>query len=144
MAESLADSLASKLGPLSKSPPRDICTGRPVSAGLSGGVTWLGTLSELLGAAAIAGVSALGSQSVVTFGVVLAAGFLGAVFDSVLGSRAQVKFRCAVCGTVTERETHCGAPAVRVSGARCVTNDAVNLLSNLFALALSLALTGIG
>ena len=140
MAESLADSLASKLGPLAKAQPRDICTGKPVHAGLSGGVTPLGTLSELFGAAAVAAVSAAGYNSARLFAVVLAAGFLGAVFDSVLGSRAQVKLRCRVCGTVTERETHCGEPTLRVSGIGWVTNDAVNLRSNALSLAAALAL----
>ena len=138
MAESLADSLASKLGPLAKTPPRDICTGTPVAAGLSGGVTLPGTASELAGAAVIAAVSAVGYHDLRLFGPVLAAGFFGAVFDSVLGSRAQVKYRCTVCGAVTERHEHCRAPTVRVRGAAWVTNDAVNLLSNLAALALSL------
>lgn len=139
MAESLADSLASKLGPLSKRPPRDICTGRPIPTGLSGGVTLLGTCAELLGAALVAGVSGVGYRSGRLFCIVLAAGFLGAVCDSVLGSCLQVKYRCAVCGAVTEREAHCGAPTERLRGLRCVSNDAVNLLSNLCALALALA-----
>lgn len=139
MAESLADSLASKLGPLSKAPPRDICTGRPIPTGLSGGVTLLGTGAELLGAALVAGVSGVGYRSGRLFCIVLAAGFLGAVCDSVLGSCLQVKYRCAVCGAVTEREAHCGAPTAHLRGLRCVSNDAVNLLSNLCSLALALA-----
>lgn len=143
MAESLADSLASKLGPLSRRQPRDICTGAPVTAGLSGGVSLLGTLAELLGAAIVAGVCAVGYRSAALLPVVLASGFLGAVFDSVLGSRAQVKYRCAVCGTITERETHCAAPTLRVSGAAWVTNDAVNLLSNLFSALLAFGFASI-
>ena len=141
MAESLADSLASKLGPLSKSAPCDICTWRPVPTGLSGGVSVIGTLAELLGAAAVAAVSAAGYRSLRLFFVVSAAGFLGAMFDSVLGSRAQIRYRCGVCGMVTEREAHCGAPTEHLRGIRWMTNDAVNLTSNAFALALALALT---
>ena len=139
MAESLADSLASKLGPLAKKPPRDICTGMPVAAGLSGGVTPLGTTAELAGAAVIAAVTAVGYHG--GFGVVLTAGFFGAVFDSVLGSRAQVKYRCAVCGAVTERHEHCGAPTAHMRGATRITNDAVNLLSNFASLLIALSLS---
>lgn len=140
MAESLADSLASKLGPLSRSAPRDICIGRPVPTGLSGGVSGVGTLAELLGAAAVAAVSAAGYRSLRLFFVTCAAGFLGAMFDSVLGSRVQIRYRCAVCGGVTERETHCGTPTERLRGLAWMTNDAVNLLSNAFSLALALLL----
>lgn len=140
MAESLADSLASKLGPLSKAPPRDICTWQPVRTGLSGGVTLFGTASELLGAAVVAAVSAAGYGSVRFLGVVVASGFLGAVFDSVLGSRLQVKYQCASCGTVTERETHCGKRTLRASGLAWINNDVVNLLSNLAAFGIAFAL----
>lgn len=138
MAESLADSLASKLGPLSKSPPRDIITMQPIPAGLSGGVSLIGTLSELLGAAVIAGLFSLGTKSAWVFLPVTAAGFLGAMFDSVLGSVLQVKYRCTICGGVTEREIHCGETAIRISGFPWLNNDAVNLLSNLFALVFTL------
>lgn len=141
MAESLADSLASKLGPLSKSPPRDICTMKPIPAGLSGGVSLIGTMAELLGAAVIALVFSLGTGNPEALLPVTLAGFLGAMFDSVLGSRVQAKYLCTVCGTVTERETHCGEDTRLTSGLRWLNNDAVNLLSNLFSFALSLLLT---
>ena len=140
MAESLADSLASKLGPLSKSPPRDIITLKPIPAGLSGGVSLVGTLSELLGAAVVALVFSLGTGNPKALLTVTLAGFLGATFDSVLGSRAQAKYLCSVCGTVTERETHCGKDTRLTSGLRWLNNDAVNFLSNLFSLMLALLL----
>ena len=143
MAESLADSLASKLGPLSKRPPRDICTGLPVPPGLSGGVSPLGTYAELIGAAIVAAVCAVGWHNTALLPAVLASGFLGAVFDSVLGSRAQVKYRCAVCGNATERKTHCAAATIRVSGRTWVTNDAVNLMSNLFAAMLAVGIASL-
>ena len=62
------------------------------------------------------------------------------MFDSVLGSLVQVKYRCAVCGMVTERETHCGEKTLCVRGARWVSNDAVNLMSNAFSLGVALVL----
>lgn len=144
LAESLADSLASKLGPLSTRAPRDLCTGKPVPTGLSGGVTLLGTGAEALGAAVIAAIWGAGRQSLREAAVVFAAGFLGAMIDSALGSRVQAKFRCPVCDALTERETHCGTPGVLVSGFRRVTNDTVNLLSNVSALLLVLAIRALG
>ena len=144
MAESLADSLASKLGPLSRQEPRDLCTGRPVPTGLSGGVTLLGTLAEALGASVIAAIWGVGTKSLSAAIIVFAAGFFGAMADSVFGSRLQAKFRCPVCNTLTERETHCGEPGTLVSGFRRITNDTVNLLSNAAALAFVLAIRTIG
>ena len=144
MAESLADSLASKIGPLSKRAPRDLCTGRPVPTGLSGGVTLLGTCAEALGAAVIAAIWGVGTGSLSAAVIVFAAGFLGAMADSVFGSRLQAKFRCPVCNTLTEREEHCGAPGALVSGFRRITNDTVNLMSNAAALTFVLAIRAIG
>ncbi len=140
MAESLADSMASKLGPLSARPPRDLCTGRPVPAGLSGGVTLLGTGAEALGAAVIAAIWMVGTREAHTALLVFAAGFLGAMADSVFGSRLQVKYRCPVCGAVTERETHCGLPTEQISGFRRISNDTVNFMSNAFAMIAALLL----
>lgn len=137
MAESLADSLASKIGPLSKKQPIDICRLRRTSTGLSGGVTLLGTLAELFGAALAAGVYFIGRGRIVPALAVLAAGFLGAVFDSVLGSIVQVKYRCPVCGAVSERQYHCDARGSIESGFAFINNDTVNLLSNFSSLLLA-------
>jgi len=124
--------------------PRDLCTGRPVPTGLSGGVTLLGTCAEGLGAAVIAAIWGVGTKSLAAAVIVFAAGFLGAMADSVFGSRLQAKFRCPTCGALTEREEHCNVPGTLVSGFRRITNDTVNLLSNASALTFVLAIRAIG
>ena len=134
MAASLADSLASELGVLSRHPPRDILTLRPAEKGLSGAVSPLGLGASLLGAAAIAALCAIGwgwGYGTRMFFGVTAAGFIAALLDSVLGSAVQAKYRCGVCGALTEKKHHCGADAVLERGARFVTNDTVNLCNNL-------------
>ena len=139
MASSLADSMASELGVLSRRPPRDILTLRPVTPGLSGGVTALGLGASALGAALIGGIyGALRASLPLALGCT-AAGFLAALADSVLGSCAQAKYRCPVCGALTEKPVHCGKPGALVRGARRITNDAVNLLGNLSGAALAAA-----
>lgn len=147
MAESLADSVASKLGPLSRQEPRDILTGKPVPAGLSGGVTAAGTASEIAGAAVIAILAGIGEMNWTAMIVVLLSGLAGAVADSVYGSAFQIKYICRKCGCVTEREEHCGFKTDPVSGFRFISNDTVNLLSNIsafvFAVLLSELLYGI-
>lgn len=140
LAASLADSMASELGVLSKAPPRDICTGRPVEKGLSGGVTALGLGMSLLGAAIIGALClplGLGWRG---FAAVTLAGFAGALLDSVLGSLLQAKYRCPVCGALTERKTHCGTAGVLERGLGRVNNDLVNFLNNVTGAALALLL----
>ncbi len=122
MAESLSDSLASKLGPLGKGKTVDICSFHEVGVGLSGGVLCL---------------LFPGADEKVAL-LVAAIGFLGCLFDSVLGSRIQVKYRCPVCGALTERDRHCDVPGKVERGWRWVNNDTVNLLSNLFVAVLAI------
>ena len=65
--------------------------------------------------------------------VISLAGFLGAIFDSFLGSVFQIKYKCEKCGEVIEREEHCGTRCERFSGFEFFDNDVVNLLSGAFA-----------
>ena len=148
MAASLSDSMASELGVLSKRPPRDILTGKPVQPGLSGGVTAFGfamsALGAALAAACFAGCTRAASGSFFpAFLDVTAAGFFAALCDSVLGSGVQVKYRCAVCGKLTEKPVHCGEPGTAERGARFMTNDAVNLCNNVLGAIAALGLYAI-
>ena len=142
MAASLADSLASELGVLSKRVPRDILTWKPVETGLSGGVTALGFGMSVLGAALIALIYALPADGpgFAAFLDVTAAGFFAAVCDSALGSGVQVKFRCPACGALTEKPVHCGVPGAPERGVRWMTNDAVNLCNNVLGALAALGL----
>ena len=145
MAASLADSMASELGVLSRRPPRDILTRRPVEPGLSGGVTALGFAMSALGAALVAACFAACTRAASgaffpAFLDVTAAGFFAALCDSALGSGVQVKFRCGVCGKRTEKPVHCGVPGTPETGVRWMTNDAVNLCNNLLGALAALGL----
>ena len=71
---------------------------------------------------------------------VTAAGFFAAVCDSALGSGVQVKFRCGVCGALTEKPVHCGESGTAERGVRWMTNDAVNLCNNLLGALAALGL----
>ncbi len=131
MAASLADSMASELGVLCKRPPRDILTLRPVQKGISGGVTLPGLGASLLGALIIGALCLLLRGAAPTIAPdVAAAGFFAALCDSVLGSLLQAKYRCPVCGALTEKPQHCGAAGVVERGFPAVTNDAVNFTNN--------------
>lgn len=139
MAESLSDSLASKLGPLGKGRTVDICTFREIGVGLSGGVSRAGSAAALAGAVLIGALCLLFDGADVKQALlVAAAGFLGCLFDSVLGSAFQVKYRCPACGAVTERDCHCGVKTIPCHGLKPINNDVVNLLSNGFSALLAL------
>ena len=143
MAASLADSLASELGVLSKAAPRDILTGRPMEKGLSGAVSPLGLGMSLLGAAVVAGICAFlwDEGSLPMFLSMTAAGVFAALADSALGSAFQAKYRCPGCGLLTEKPEHCGVPGTVERGFVWVTNDVVNLCNNLIGARAALALS---
>ena len=143
LAASLADSMASELGILSKTPPRDICTLRRVQPGISGGVSALGLAMSALGSIIIAAVC-LGHGRGGGFAAVIAlSGFLAALADSALGSAVQAKYRCPVCGALTEKKVHCGEKGSLEKGLSIVDNDMVNLLNNLTGAAAALVLHAI-
>lgn len=143
LAASLADSMASELGILSKTPPRDICTLRRVQPGISGGVSALGLAMSALGACIIAAVC-LGHRKGFGFCAVIAlSGFVAALVDSALGSAVQAKYRCTRCGALTEKKLHCGEAGRLEKGLRYVDNDMVNFLNNLSGAALAMALYAI-
>jgi uncharacterized protein (TIGR00297 family) len=131
MAAVNADTWATELGVLSPRPPRLLTTGRIVEHGESGGVTLLGTLSALGGAGSVAAFAVWFSPSDTGwafFAVVLLAGLLGSLIDSLLGTTVQALYRCPTCQRVTERHPlhGCGTSTVYYRGWRWLNNDWVN------------------
>ena len=133
LAEALADTVASGIGAFSRS-TFDPFRMRKCEKGISGGMSILGTLASILGATIISALAlAFGRITLTESLIILIAGFLGGVFDSMLGSLLQVKYKCIVCGKILEREEHCGERTHKYSGLSFVTNDTVNLLGTLFS-----------
>lgn len=125
------DSLSSDVGVLSKKQPWDPIRRAMVEAGLSGGMTALGT------GAAAAGAVVLGLFGWLIVGASFADAAMAAalilaqsLLDTVLGSTLQVKFRCPRCGRITEYRSHCQTNTVHASGLPWLTNNAVNLLTS--------------
>lgn len=147
MATVNADTWATELGVLSAKPPRLITTGKIVERGTSGGVTFLGTLATLGGAALIALVTALFmSQQIVSivliFVVVSMAGLSGSLLDSVLGATVQAIYDCPHCAIETERHPlhSCGRKTVLKRGFSWLNNDLVNFISSMFGAAMAVGL----
>lgn len=143
LAASLADSMASELGILSKTPPRDICTLKRVQPGISGGVSALGLAMSALGAVIIAAIGFGQGRGFGFCAIIALSGFLAALVDSALGSAVQAKYRCPVCDALTEKKVHCGEKGTLEKGIRFVDNDMVNFLNNVSGAVLALVLHAI-
>lgn len=130
MAAVNADTWATELGVLNTSPPRLISNGRFVERGTSGGISLLGTLAALGGAALVA-VGALFFTPDRAFELVVAAslgGLLGSFFDSLLGATVQAIYYCPKDQKETERHPlhTCGTETVQIRGWQWMNNDVVN------------------
>jgi len=139
-AEALGDTVASGIGIFSKN-TFDLFKVRKCEKGISGGMSWIGTFSSLVASFLIGFIAfgmsggAFGLREVLIVGI---SGFLGVVFDSFLGSVFQVKYRCPVCGKITEKSVHCDTETVKHSGFKSIDNDVVNLSSGVFAAAVAI------
>lgn len=140
-AAAAADTWATEIGGLSRTPPRHILTGAEVPPGTSGGVTAAGLAGAAAGATTIAAVAALalGRRPSPRLGLaVAAAGLCGSLLDSVAGATLQAGYRCPACGESTERTTHrCGTATILVRGRPWCTNDVVNLLCTIAGAAIA-------
>jgi len=139
IAASTADTWAGEVGILSKKPPLSIRTFKPIPTGMSGGVSWLGTVSGLFGSALIAlawyGAFADSSDSSWMFlaSIVAVAGMTGSLADSLLGATVQGHYWDPQHGQVTERDQQDGVKFELCRGIRWIDNDVVNFLSNVVA-----------
>ncbi|MBR2343162.1 MAG: DUF92 domain-containing protein [Clostridia bacterium] len=138
LAEAFADTAASGLGAFARRVV-DPFRMKRCENGISGGMSLIGTLSALVGAFLFAALGlAFSFYDLSVMFLVGTFAFLGTVLDSLLGSLVQVKYRCDVCGRVTERRLHCGTETRKFSGIAFVNNDLVNFLSGAFAALLAL------
>jgi len=127
-----ADTWATELGVLSPSLPRLITSWKPVERGSSGAISLYGTLEATGGAAFIAILGAmLGPAGHVwaNLEIILIAGLLGSLFDSLLGATVQAIYRCPQCNKETEKHPlhTCGTQTVQIRGWSWLNNDMVNL-----------------
>lgn len=137
LAEAFADTAASGIGAFSKK-TYDLFKMKPAIRGISGGVSLIGTGAALIGSVAFSLlVLPFGIKSFEFILIASLSAFLGVIFDSFLGSVFQVKYRCTICNSLTEREVHCDAPTVKESGYKFFDNDVVNISSGMFSAVVS-------
>jgi len=134
MATATADTWETEIGSFSKGLPVNILNFKRVARGYSGGISLLGSLGGLLGAACIAAIAYVAGA--ITWqpellSMIILSGFAGTLVDSILGASIQAKFSCTVCGKPTEKLIHCGQASEHVSGIIWLDNDWVNLAGTL-------------
>ncbi len=132
LAAASGDTWATEVGTLWGGPPRSILTGRTVRPGTSGGVTAIGTIAGIVGAAAMAWVLWVLGWRRAAAAAALGGGVVGMAFDSILGATLQRRQWCERCKVPTERVVHsCGAATRAAGGLSWLDNDGVNALSTL-------------
>ena len=132
-AEAFADTAASGVGSIAKKTydPFRMCY---VKKGISGGMSLIGTVASL-GASISVGLLSLcfNEVNILDVGLISFCGFLGAIFDSFLGSYVQVKYICRKCGLLVEEKSHCNQSCIKYSGYSWIDNNIVNFTSILFS-----------
>lgn len=143
LAEAFSDTVASGIGAFAKA-AYDPFRCRKCENGISGGMSLEGTFASLVGALLISFIAyfvGFAEYGIKDFFIVSLSAFLGAVFDSFLGSVFQIKYKCESCGKITEREVHCDIPTVKFSGYSVIDNDVVNMISCAVSAILATALS---
>ena len=85
IAAANSDTWATEFGKLSKTRPKDIISGRSLLQGESGGITFIGLLGAISGSFIIAIIGYLLNMNTFKLIIVFISGFLGSLFDSILG-----------------------------------------------------------
>ena len=138
LSEAFSDTVASGIGSFAKF-AYDPFRMRKVEQGLSGGMSPIGTLASLFAPFLILLIAvAFGMLTWYGFVICALSAFFGALADSMIGSLLQAKFRCVVCGKITEKHIHCESKTVIIGGLKFFSNDLVNLISS--AIAASIAI----
>jgi uncharacterized protein (TIGR00297 family) len=126
LAAATADTWGTEIGILSKGKTVSILSFQHVDAGSSGGISEAGTIGGAIGAAVVALSGYPWYTELKTTLVIVAAGVVGSLADSIVGATLQAQFRCDICDKTTERKIHCGEETTRIRGVRWMTNDVVN------------------
>lgn len=142
LAEAVADTWAGEIGVLSEKPPVSIITFRPMPKGLSGAVSFLGTLAGLLSTVLYAIFYKSCYSGKLSLSLIVAlTGFAGCLVDSFLGATVQAHYYDEE-GKLTEKEKDTkGETRALARGIRFFDNDMVNFTSNLFSFLFSWGLS---
>jgi uncharacterized protein (TIGR00297 family) len=125
-----SDTWSTEIGTVVNQSPRLITTGKVVSPGTSGGVTWAGSFAGLAGCALMAMVCLVAGWGRSVAAAAIGGGIAGSLADSLIGATIQRKQWCPHCKKVTEQLVHsCGTITEPHGGSRWIGNDAVNFIA---------------
>ena len=158
IAVSLADTLGTELGALSRKEPHlSIKPWIKVPRGTPGAISLLGIISSIIGSTIIAIIgigiaqvdkfvklkllnSLLVLPSTIWLFVIpiIVGGTMGAYIDSISACTIQKMNKCIICGKITEKKEHCQEKTIYHSGIKWIRNDFVNLFSIILGSIISL------
>lgn len=143
IAATTSDTWATEIGRTYGGTPLSVRTGTRVPPGTSGAVTLAGMAASVAGAALIAALAILLApiapvdipDGAATALIIATCGVLGSSVDTVLGATVQARFRCAVCGKISETGSdHLPGHQMRLaSGNQFMSNSMVNLCAAMVA-----------
>lgn len=134
---SLADTLASSVGTLSKKKPVNIFTFKSLETGESGGISLLGLFISLVGGMIMGFVYLLSEFNLFNFILISIMGLIGSLIDSILGIIFEIKYECIVCHKQVEKSVHCHKKTKKLNQFKFMDNNTVNLLSNILVFILT-------
>lgn len=144
LAVSTADTWSSEIGQFFRQKTVDILRWQPVPPGLSGGVSWAGSLGGLAGGLAMALLGGALAGTVgkpAWLGLFTLGGFAGMLLDSLLGAGLQARYRDAGSDDLYDQA---GENRVLHNGFEWMSNDAVNWWSNVLVTGLGWAVVCAG
>ena len=130
IAAANSDTWATEIGKLSRKRPKDIISGRSLNVGESGGITFIGLLGSMSGSLVIATVGYFLDINTSYLIILFISGFLGSIFDSILGSTLQSRFILIDGKTIKEEKE---TDSYHYSGLVSINNNSVNFLCTLSA-----------
>jgi len=130
IAAANSDTWATEIGKLSRTRPIDIISGRDLARGESGGITLIGLLGSISGSFVIATIGYFLDVNTSFLIIVFISGFLGSLFDSILGSTLQARFILKDGKTIKEGKEQ---DSYHYSGLLSINNNSVNFLCTLSA-----------
>lgn len=141
-----ADTWATELGVLNKTPPRLITNlNKVVEKGTSGGISLTGVIASLAGSGLIAFFASLLTSNWSLFLIITLAGLSASLFDSFLGGTVQAMYFCPTDNKETEKHpTHtCGTTTIHLRGWKWLDNDLVNFACSIFGVLVALIFLGV-
>jgi uncharacterized protein (TIGR00297 family) len=143
ICEAVCDTASGEVGMLFNGKTVSIVTGIPQKSGLSGGVSYEGTLGGFVAALITAMIwytcfFTTGFATITFFFIVIIAGFSGCIVDSILGATIQAHYWDSEKEKITEKSHINGRALPLVKGNAFFDNDRVNFLSNLFSVIFAL------